>query len=116
MLISLVLVAATGRLSSLKERKTLLSRCRVSYKFKRNTRKKDVVLKMAQTYWDPLVQYTSYIFLGLSVSIGLLALILVRDIKRSKRRRKNEEKRLKDFLQHDATPMEQREKNSEEKE
>lgn len=50
-------------------------------------------------------KYTSYIFLGLSLSIGLLVYILVRDANRRKKAREEEERRhaerlLKELAAH----------------
>ncbi len=50
--------------------------------------------------------YTSYIFLGLSLSIGLLVYILIRDAKRRKKEREEAERRRVEALLREAAEQE----------
>jgi len=66
---------------------------------------------MPQNYWDLMTQFSSYIFLALSVSFGVLCLIVWGEIKKGKqRKRAEEEKRLKELTGGDGTSIEELEK------
>ena len=77
---------------------------------KSQSKKSRELQKMLQTYWEPLLQYSSFIYLGLSVSIGLLILMVYSEVKKGKKRKKEEEERLRKMAEGESVTLEELEK------